>query len=83
VLDNDMGYAVAVSTEDELGNIGNLSNLACNVPKNVVGFYEAYRSAGGEAGGGYCTFAPARRGGALAGLIALLIGACALVWRRK
>ena len=75
-------YAIAVATEDEVGNIGPLSNLACGTPKDVTGFYEAYRRAGGEGGGGYCTFAPARRG-ELAGIIPLALGACALLRRRR
>jgi hypothetical protein len=81
VLDNDTKYAVAVATEDNVNNIGNLSSLACNVPRDTTGFYEAYREAGGQAGGGYCTFSPARHGGAGLGL-GLILGAFAL-WRRR
>jgi hypothetical protein len=82
VLENDNPYVVAIATEDSVNNIGVLSNLACNTPKAVTGFYKAYRKAGGEAGGGYCTFAPAKHG-ALAMLIALILGACAFVRRRR
>jgi hypothetical protein len=81
ILDNDVQYVVAVATEDNVNNVGVLSSLACGVPRDTTGFYEAYREAGGQAGGGYCTFAPARRG-AMASVIALLLGACAL-WRRR
>lgn len=81
VLTNDMEYVVAIATEDNVNNVGVLSQLACNIPKDTTGFYEAYREAGGEAGGGFCTFAPAHRGATLWGLT-LLVGACAL-WRRR
>jgi hypothetical protein len=81
VLTNDMEYVVAIATEDNVNNVGVLSQLACNIPKDTTGFYEAYREAGGEAGGGFCTFAPAHKGATLWGLT-LLVGACAL-WRRR
>ena len=82
VLTNDMKYVVAIAAEDNVNNIGVLSKLACNVPKDTTGFIEAYGEAGGEAGGGFCTFAPAQHG-AWATLVAFLIGASALVRRRK
>jgi hypothetical protein len=81
VLENGVQYVVAIATEDNVNNIGVLSELACNVPQDTTGFYEAYREAGGQAGGGYCTFAPARRG-AMATVLGLLLAACAL-WRRR
>lgn len=81
VLTNDMEYVVAIATEDNVNNVGVLSQLACNIPKDTTGFYEAYREAGGEAGGGFCTFAPAHKGATLWGLT-LLAFACAL-WRRR
>jgi hypothetical protein len=82
VLTNGDEFAIAVATEDAVNNIGVLSNLACAVPKDVRGFYENYRDAGGTAGGGYCTFAPAKHG-ALASLLAFGVGALALLRRRK
>jgi hypothetical protein len=82
VLTNDVNWVVAVATEDNVNNVGVLSNLACNVPKDTVGFIEAYGEAGGQAGGGFCAFAPARQG-TLATLVAFLLGAGALVRRRK
>jgi hypothetical protein len=81
-LENGVRYAVAVAAEDDANNIGKLSKLACGVPQEVTGFFEAYRDAGGQAGGGYCTFAPARRGAA-AMAVFMLLGACALVARRR
>jgi hypothetical protein len=82
VLLNDVKWVVAVATEDNVNNVGVLSNLACGVPKDTTGFFEAYGEAGGRAGGGFCAFAPAKHGG-LATLVAFIIGACALVRRRK
>jgi hypothetical protein len=81
VLQNDTSYVVAIATEDDANNIGVLSNLACARPQDVTGFYEAYRDAGGDAGGGFCSFAPARREAWTIG-VALLLGAGAL-WRRR
>jgi hypothetical protein len=81
VLTNDTSYVVAVAAEDDANNVGVLSNLACARPQDVTGFYEAYNEAGGDAGGGFCTFAPARRDAWATG-IALLLGAGAL-WRRR
>ena len=82
VLGNDSGYAVAVATEDTVNNVGVLSTLACGTPKDITGFFEAYRKAGGEGGGGYCTFGPAHTG-AVAGALGFLLGACALLARRR
>lgn len=82
VLENGIRYAVAIAAEDDANNIGKLSKLACGVPQEVTGFFEAYRAAGGQAGGGYCAFAPARRGAAAISLL-LLLSACALVARRR
>jgi hypothetical protein len=81
-LENGVSYAIAVAAEDDANNIGNLSKLACGVPKEVTGFYEAYTAAGGQAGGGFCTFAPARRG-SLAMAALMLLGTCALIARRR
>jgi hypothetical protein len=81
-LMNGVAYAVAVASEDNAGNVGVLSDLACSTPKEVTGFYEAYRAAGGEAGGGFCTFAPARRGAAALS-VALLLGLAACLRRRR
>lgn len=81
-LGNGVPYAVAVASEDDVGNVGKLSEIACGIPKEVTGFYEAYRAAGGEAGGGFCTFAPARRGAA-ALTVALLLGFAAFARRRR
>lgn len=82
VLENSVRYAVAIATEDDANNIGVLSKLGCGVPQDVTGFYEAYRNAGGQAGGGFCSFSPARHG-AFASLLALGLGASLLLRRRR
>ncbi|HVY32392.1 MAG TPA: hypothetical protein VHB79_37905 [Polyangiaceae bacterium] len=81
-LENNVRYAVAIAAEDDANNIGKLSKLACGVPAEVTGFFEAYTAAGGQAGGGFCSFAPARRGSAAMALL-MLLGTCALVARRR
>lgn len=81
-LENGVAYAVAVASEDNVGNVGVLSEMACSTPKEVTGFYEAYRAAGGEAGGGFCTFGPARRG-AIPLAVATLLGLLVLARRRR
>jgi hypothetical protein len=82
VLDNYSTYAVAVATEDSANNIGVLSQIACGTPEDVTGFYEAYREAGGQAGGGFCGFAPARTA-SLSWLAIFGAAAAALGWRRR
>jgi hypothetical protein len=81
-LSNGVRYAVAVTLADGVGNESVLSNVACGTPAEVTGFFEAYRAAGGQAGGGFCSFAPARRAAAPLGL-ALLIACAALARRRR
>jgi hypothetical protein len=81
-LVNGTRYAVAVSARDKFDNVGKLSALACGTPQEVTGFFEAYRAAGGQGGGGFCSFGPPRRGAIAAGLALLLAGAV-LLRRRK
>ncbi|HKY37899.1 MAG TPA: hypothetical protein VJN18_18280 [Polyangiaceae bacterium] len=81
-LQNNVLYAVGIATMDNVGNVGVLSELACATPQEVTGFFEAYRAAGGKAGGGFCGYAPAR-GGALPLSAALLLGVLALGRRRR
>ena len=47
-------WACGVAGTDELENPGVLSNILCGVPEPVTDFFEAYRQAGGLAGGGFC-----------------------------
>lgn len=59
-LINGVAYNVAVSTTDSYGNNGALSKVVCEVPQPVTGFFEAYRDAGGQGGGGFCSFSRRR-----------------------
>jgi hypothetical protein len=54
-LQNDQPYAVAVAGYDLVGNVGPLSTLACATPQLVDDFFDRYRAAGGQAGGGFCS----------------------------
>jgi hypothetical protein len=78
-LTNHQQYACAIGTVDLLQNVGPVSDVVCGVPQPVIGYFKAYRDAGGQAGGGYCAFG---RGGsakpaslAVLGLTALFLAA--------
>ncbi len=73
-------FAVGVSGVDLLGNPGPLSNVVCGTPQPVTTFFEAYREAGGTAGGGFCAFSRAR---APASFGALFAAAALLGARRR
>lgn len=47
-------YAVAVAATDPFNNVGPLSSPICEYPEATTDFWENYRKAGGDAGGG-CT----------------------------
>ena len=47
-------YAVGVAGRDKVGNVGKLSVLACGSTEPVDDFFDIYRRAGGQAGGGFC-----------------------------
>lgn len=57
-LQNGRRYAVGITAVDRLGNESPLSNVLCNSPREVYTFFEDYRAAGGDGGGGFCSFAP-------------------------
>ena len=54
-LTNGVNYNVSVAAVDNFGNIGPLAPQGCQVPQPVTDFFEAYRGAGGLAGGGICS----------------------------
>lgn len=62
-LQNNVLYSVAVTAVDYYKNEGKLSNTACKAPQLVRDYYEAYRQAGGEGGGGLCAIAAGRSPG--------------------
>jgi hypothetical protein len=78
-LMNGVPYAVAVAGVDDFFNSGALSQLDCETPELVTGFYEAYRWAGGEGGGGFCAIAGARSRLSAAAIALVALG---LVLRR-
>lgn len=51
-LANNTTYAIAVAATDAFDNVGPLSGLQCNYPELTNDFWEAYKNAGGKAGGG-------------------------------
>ncbi|WP_438009466.1 hypothetical protein WME89_12790 [Sorangium sp. So ce321] len=83
-LQNGVPYAVGVAAYDSVGNSGVLSNIACGVPVDVDSFFELYREAGGQAGGGFCSVAgPVGAGRWLSvPLGAMVAGAALGMWRR-
>jgi MYXO-CTERM domain-containing protein len=44
--------AVAIAAYDAVGNVGKLSAVACGKTEPVIDFFQNYRAAGGEGGGG-------------------------------
>jgi len=78
----DSAYAVA--SFDKLDNVGPLSEVVCGKPEPTTDFFEEYRRAGGQAGGGFCNCAlvGADSDRPLA-LVALLLGAVGFGLRRR
>jgi hypothetical protein len=72
-LTNGVTYAVGVASIDNFNNPGPLSSLSCGTPEPVTGFFEAYRDAGGEGGGGFCSLGarPSQLAAAFVALAAL------------
>jgi len=80
-LVNMVPYRVAVAATDTYRNVGVISEAACAIPQPVTGFFEAYRGAGGEGGGGYCSFSRHARPVLL--LTVLGLGLCLVLRRRR
>lgn len=66
-LVNGTVYAVAVAGTDQFGNVGVLSDVLCEKPEETTDFWEGYRSAGGQAGGGCAAAAVSVPTGSLVG----------------
>jgi len=79
-LINNVAYNVAVAATDSYRNVGEISAPACAIPQPVTGFFEAYRAAGGEGGGGFCSFSRHGRPIVLLTVFGLGLG---LVLRRR
>jgi hypothetical protein len=73
-LQNGVRYAVAAATVDTYYNVGVLSETVCGSPEPVTGFFEAYREAGGQGGGGYCTIGASRSRTAAVGVVLAALG---------
>ncbi|WP_437959306.1 hypothetical protein WME76_06395 [Sorangium sp. So ce119] len=84
-LTNGNSYVVGVAAYDAVGNAGPLSALACGTPVEVDGFFEKYREAGGQAGGGFCSVeGPVGAGSWVSWpLGAVTAGAALGLWRRS
>lgn len=78
-LSNGQRYAIGVAAVDDDENVGTLSDLVCGTPEPVTGYFEAYRDAGGQAGGGFCAFG--RRGPT--GWLWVFAAASLGLWRRR
>lgn len=72
-LINGTPYAVGVAAVDLAGNSGPLSAVACGTPQEVDDFFELYRRAGGQGGGGFCSIHRGQLGTAGALLGALMV----------
>jgi MYXO-CTERM domain-containing protein len=78
----DMVFAIAAV--DNVDNYGPLSSLVCGKPEPVTDFFEAYREAGGAAGGGLCNCTLVGHDAARPfALVALALGALAFGVRRR
>jgi hypothetical protein len=80
-LVNGVSYNVGVSATDTFDNVGKLSALTCQVPQPVTGFFKAYRAAGGEAGGAFCSFSRKRE--PLPMIVLLGLASCLVLRRRR
>jgi hypothetical protein len=80
-LVNGVSYTVGVSATDTYANVGKLSTPTCQVPQPITGFFKAYRAAGGEGGGGYCSFSTKREPLPLFALLGL--ASCLALRRRR
>ncbi len=82
VLQNGIPYTVGVAAVDKSGNISPITSAFVQKPVATVDFYRAYRNAGGEAEGGYCSLGGwTGRPGAMTCLAGL--GLLALCFRRR
>lgn len=61
-LTNFVTYNIVVAAVDGSGNVGPPSTEACNYPAPVNDFWDLYREAGGQAGGGFCALRGGRTG---------------------
>lgn len=83
-LVNGTRYAVAVAATDAYGNVGPLSDVICETPELTTDFWENYRDAGGQAGGGFCATAPEETPlGSFASFGVVIVAAAGVVRRMR
>lgn len=80
-LQNGTRYAVGIAAVDRFGNPGPLSAVACGTPEPINGFFEEYRAAGGEGGGGLCSLSRSTTSSGL--WLGVGAVACATLVRRR
>ena len=78
-LTNGTTYDVVVAAVDGSGNVGPPSSCVSDYPAPVNDFWDQYRAAGGQAGGGFCALEavglPVGSAGLVGGLAATLLAA--------
>ena len=80
-LVNMVPYNVSVAATDTYRNVGAVAAPVCAIPQPVTGFFEAYREAGGEGGGGFCSFS--RHGQPVLLLSVFGLALCLVLRRRR
>ncbi|HEU4536743.1 MAG TPA: hypothetical protein VFS00_21615, partial [Polyangiaceae bacterium] len=83
-LKDGQNYRIGIASTDLVGNPGTLSKVVCVTPQRVDDFYQLYRDAGGDAGGGYCNLrAPGGERGRFAVFVVVGLFAAAFAARRR
>jgi hypothetical protein len=82
-LVNYQTYAIAVAGQDNIGNAGVASDIQCGTPVELNDFYENYTRAGGQGGGGFCSFSPPGARSVSRGLGAVLLLLAGFGLRRR
>jgi hypothetical protein len=82
-LQDGVNYNIAIAAVDALGNVGPLSPLQCNEPEPIVDFWQSYRQAGGQAGGGFCALEAAGAPAGSAVFFGGFVSLAAAAWRRR
>jgi hypothetical protein len=82
-LVNGTTYAVAVAATDKFGNVGQLSDVICETPEETTDFWQEYRNAGGDAGGGCSASGAALPVGSITMLLLAVVTAGSTLRRRS
>lgn len=78
-------YWIAMAARDGFKNNGAASDASCGVPVPVTDFWDLYKGAGGQAGGGYCALerVGGRTGAGALGLALAGVASLAVARRRR